>query len=142
MATNNPLDFIPTETGETLLHSRANATFHRSFEYCLVASESAVYFYLWGLRLRPRWVRVPITEIVKVAITPYSAGRAPVLVMAAALYIGVVGAHLLNTQWWSALAFGAYLGLTIFPSTSRFAARNFNSLGGFGLPNKAFAARV
>src|SRR5580692_2930661 len=43
MATKNPLDFIPTEPGEKLLYSRANTTFHRSFEYCLAASERAVY---------------------------------------------------------------------------------------------------
>jgi hypothetical protein len=109
MASKNPLDSIPTEPGEQLLYTRANTTFHRSFEYCLAASERAVYFYLWGLRLRRRWVRVPITDIVKVVVAPYSGGRAPVFVMAAALFGGVVGAHLLNTQWWSALAFGTFI---------------------------------
>jgi hypothetical protein len=109
MATKNPLDFIPTEPGEQLLYSRANTTFHRAFEYCLAASERAVYFYLWGLRLRPRWVRVPITDIVKIVVVPYSGGRAPVLVMAGALLSGVVGAHVLNTEWWSALAFGTFI---------------------------------
>jgi hypothetical protein len=109
MATKNPLDFIPTEPGEKLLYSRANKTFHRSFEYCLAASERAVYFYLWRLRFRPRWVRVPIKDIVKVVVAPYSGGRLPVFVMAAALFTGVVGAHVLNTQWWSALAFGTFI---------------------------------
>ena len=109
MATKNPLDFIPTDIGEKLLYSRANATFHRAFEYCMAASERAIYFYVWGLRLRPRWERVPITDIVKVVITPYSGGRAPVFVMSAALFGGVVGAHVLNTRWWSALAFGTFI---------------------------------
>jgi len=81
MAIRNPLDFIPTEAGEHLLYTRANTTFHRSFEYCLAASERAVYFYVWGLRLRPRWVRVPLTDIVKVVVANYSGGRAPVFVM-------------------------------------------------------------
>jgi hypothetical protein len=109
MVSKNPLDFIPIEPGEKLLYRRANTTFHRSFEYCLAASERAVYFYLWGLRFRPRWVRVPIKDIVKVVIAPYSGGRLPVFVMAAALFTGVVGAHVLNTQWWSALAFGTFI---------------------------------
>ena len=109
MAIRNPLDFIPTEAGEHLLYTRANTTFHRSFEYCLAASERAVYFYVWGLRLRPRWVRVPLTDIVKVVIANYSGGRAPVFVMAGALLGGVVGAHVLNTQWWSALALGTFI---------------------------------
>jgi hypothetical protein len=109
MPTKNPLDFIPTEPGENLLYTRANTTFHRSFAYCLAASERAVYFYVWGLRLRPRWVRVPIADIVKVVVAPYSGGRAPVFVMAGALLSGVVGAHILNTQWWSALAFGTFI---------------------------------
>jgi hypothetical protein len=109
MATRNPLDFIPTEPEEQLLYTRANITFHRSFEYCLAASERAVYFYVWGLRLRPRWVRVPLTDIVKVVIANYSGGRAPVFVMAGALLGGVVGAHVLNTQWWSALALGTFI---------------------------------
>jgi hypothetical protein len=109
MATKKPLDFIPTEHGEKLVYSRANTTFHRSYEYCLAASERAVYFYIWGLRLRPHWVRVPITDIVKVVIAPYSGGRAPVLVMAGALFVSVVGAHVLNTKWWSALAFGTFI---------------------------------
>jgi hypothetical protein len=100
---------IPTEPGEQLLYIRANTTFHRSFEYCLATSERAVYFYVWGLRLRPHWERVPITDIVKVVITPYSGGRAPVLVMAGALLTGVVGAHGLNTEWWTALAFGSFI---------------------------------
>jgi hypothetical protein len=105
----NPLDFIPTEPGEKLLYSLANNTFHRSFEYCLAASDHAVYFYIWGLRLRPHWVRLPITDIVQVVIAPYSGGRAPVFVMVVALLIGVVGAHVLNTEWWSALAFGTFI---------------------------------
>jgi hypothetical protein len=109
MATKNPLDFVPTEPGEKLLYSPANTTVHRLFEYCLAASDRAVYFYVWGLRFQPRWVRVPITDIVKVVITPCSGGRAPVFVMAGALLGAVVGAHLLNTEWWSALAFGTFI---------------------------------
>jgi hypothetical protein len=109
MAIKNPFDFIPTEPGEQLLYTRANTTFHRSFKYCLAASERAVYFYVWSLRLRPHWVRMPIMDIVKVVIAPYSGGRAPVFVMAGALLGAVVGAHVLNTQWWSALAFGTFI---------------------------------
>jgi hypothetical protein len=62
---------------------------------------------IWGLRLRPRWVRVPITDIVKVVVAPYSGGRVPVFVMAGALLSSVVGAHILNTE--SALAFGTFI---------------------------------
>lgn len=109
MTAKNPLDFIPTEPGEQLLYTRANTTFHRVFDYCLATSERAVYFYVWGRRIRPHWVRVPITDIVKVVITPYSGGRAPVLVMAGTLLTGVVGAHVLNTEWWTELAFGTFI---------------------------------
>jgi hypothetical protein len=105
----DPFDFVPTEPAEELLYRRENPTFHRSFAYCLAASNRAAYFYVRGLRLRARWVRVPIMDITRVSVTPYSRGSAVVLIAAAALFSGVVGAHVLNGQWWPALTFGALI---------------------------------
>jgi len=109
MDRKNPFDFVPIKPGEQLLFRRENTTFHRSFAYCLAASNQAAYFYVRGLGLRARWVRVPIAEIVKVTVAPYSRGSVLVVVGSAALLCAVVGAHVLDDRLWVALMFGALI---------------------------------
>src|SRR5207253_9060210 len=109
ISAKSPLDAVPTESVEKLLYTRAKATFHRSFEYCLAASDRALYFYVWGLRLRPRWVRIPLGEIERVVIAPYSGGRSRTIALVVILFGVVVGAHVLNQAWWVALLFGSLI---------------------------------
>jgi|SRR5271166_262983 len=109
MGNKDPFDFVPTESGEELLYRRENATFHRSFAYCLAASDHAAYFYVRGLRLQARWVRVPIVEIVEVIVAPFSRGSTLVAILSAALLGAVVGANVLDGHLWVALMYGALI---------------------------------
>jgi hypothetical protein len=109
MGRKDPFEFVPTESGEELLYRRENTTFHRSFAYCLAASNHAAYFYVRWLRLHARWVRVPIVEIAKVVVAPYSRGSTLVVIGSAALLGAVVGIQLLDRHWWVALMLGALI---------------------------------
>ena len=61
------------------------------------------------MRLRPRWVRIPLGEIERVVIAPYSGGRSRTIALVVILFGVVVGAHVLNQAWWVALLFGSLI---------------------------------
>ena len=145
MTAKSPIESVPLETGEVLSFTREGVTFHRSFDYSLAASDRAVYFYVWGLRLRPRWVRIPLQDIESVVIAPFFGGRTRAVCVVVVMFVVVVGAHLLNHAWWVAFVFAAfitylgYLSIKSLPGRTEMIVKKRSGWFAFRSPEDTYA---
>lgn len=58
----------PLQPGETLEWERAQGTFHRGYDMGFAVSNRAAYLYIRRWSLRPRWIRLPLADLLSVEV--------------------------------------------------------------------------
>ena len=58
----------PLDPGETLEWQRAQGTFHRGYDMGFAVSNRAAYLYIRRRSLRPRWIRLPLVDLLSVEV--------------------------------------------------------------------------
>ena len=58
----------PVQAGETIEWQRAQGTFHRGYDMGFAVSNRAAYLYIRRWSPRPRWIRLPLADLLSVEV--------------------------------------------------------------------------